>query len=128
MVEHGVILLPLEDSRFPMSKPPLFHWTALALDRTAGLTHVTAFNLRLPAALYAIGGALITTAFAGAFLGTDGALLAGLVLAASWQYIDQGRIGHADMTLCFFEALALFSFAQFVLRAAAHHVHAVLDE
>jgi 4-amino-4-deoxy-L-arabinose transferase-like glycosyltransferase len=44
------------------------------------------------------------------FLGADGALIAGLTLAGSYQYIEEGRIGRVDMTLCFCEAIALFAF------------------
>src|SRR5208283_1415716 len=51
MVEHGNV---------PMYKPPLFHWTAVAIDRLAGIRKVTAANLRLPSALYAIAGAVLT--------------------------------------------------------------------
>lgn len=110
MVEHDALLFPLENGRSPMYKPPLFHWTAVAIDRLAGLTKVTAFNLRLPAALYAIVGVILTIAFAYAFLGPDAAILAGLILTASYQYVENARIGRVDMTLCFFETLALFSF------------------
>lgn len=109
MVEHDALLFPLENGRSPMYKPPLFHWTAVAIDRLAGLTKVTAFNLRLPAALYAIAGVVLTIAFAYAFLGPDAAILAGLILTASYQYVENARIGRVDMTLCFFETLALFS-------------------
>src|SRR5229473_1663593 len=56
MVEHGDLLFPLLNGRTPMYKPPLFHWTATAIDRAAGITRVTPFNLRLPSALYAIAG------------------------------------------------------------------------
>ncbi|HKV53573.1 MAG TPA: glycosyltransferase family 39 protein, partial [Candidatus Binataceae bacterium] len=110
MVEHGAMLFPLENGHAPMYKPPLFHWSAAALDRLAGAEKVTAFNLRLPAALYAVAGAALTMAFAWDFLGGVGAALAGLILCGSYQYIEQGRIGRVDMTLCFFEALALFAF------------------
>ena len=110
MVEHDALLFPLENGRSPMYKPQLFHWTAVAIDRLAGLTKVTAFNLRLPAALYAIVGVILTIAFAYAFLGPDAAILAGLILTASYQYVENARIGRVDMTLCFFETLALFSF------------------
>ena len=110
MVEHHALLFPLENGRSPMYKPPLFHWTAVAIDRLAGITKVTAFNLRLPAALYAIAGVVLTIAFAYAFLGPDAAILAGLILIASYQYVENARIGRVDMTLCFFETLALFSF------------------
>ncbi|HVC43179.1 MAG TPA: hypothetical protein VND20_00050 [Candidatus Binataceae bacterium] len=110
MVEHDALLFPLENGRAPMYKPPLFHWTGVALDRLAGARRVTAFNLRLPAALYAIAGVVLTIFFAAGFLGPPGAILAGLLLAASYQYVENARIGRVDMTLCFFETLALFAF------------------
>jgi 4-amino-4-deoxy-L-arabinose transferase-like glycosyltransferase len=110
MVEHNALLFPLENGRSPMYKPPLFHWTAVAIDRLAGITKVTAFNLRLPAALYAIAGVVLTIAVAYVFLSPDAAVLAGLILTASYQYLENARIGRVDMTLCFFETLSLFSF------------------
>jgi 4-amino-4-deoxy-L-arabinose transferase-like glycosyltransferase len=110
MVEHGELLFPLDNCRVPMYKPPLFHWTSFALDKLSGQDAVTAFNLRLPSALYATAGAILTMLFAAGLLGTRGAILSGLILAGSFQYVSQGRIGLVDMTLTFFEALALYSF------------------
>jgi 4-amino-4-deoxy-L-arabinose transferase-like glycosyltransferase len=110
MVEHGKMLFPLENGRIPMYKPPLFHWTAATIDRVAGITKVTAANLRYPSALYATAGALLTMIFAYGILGLDGAILAGLALAGSYQYVSQGRFGRVDMTLTFCETLALMSF------------------
>jgi 4-amino-4-deoxy-L-arabinose transferase-like glycosyltransferase len=110
MVEHDQLLFPVENGNVPMYKPPLFHWTAVAIDRLAGIRKVTAANLRLPSTLYAIAGAVLTMLFALEFFGFDAAILAGLALAASYQYISQGRFGRVDMTLCFFESLALFAF------------------
>jgi 4-amino-4-deoxy-L-arabinose transferase-like glycosyltransferase len=63
MVEHGVLLFPLENGSAPMYKPPLFHWTATALDRIARVNRVTAFNLRLPSELYAIAGGVPSIMF-----------------------------------------------------------------
>src|SRR5208282_2740895 len=114
MVEHGNLLFPVENRNVPMYKPPLFHWTAVAIDRLAGIQKVTAANLRLPSALYAIAGALLTMLFAYELLGLDAAVLAGLALAASYQYISQGRFGRVDMTLCFFETLSLFTFLRWL--------------
>lgn len=111
MVEHGHLLFPLENGAVPMYKPPLFHWTAVAIDRVAGVRKVTAANLRLPSAFYAIAGSLLTMLFAYRILGVEAAVLAGLALAGSYQYVSQGRFGRVDMTLCFFETLALFAFA-----------------
>jgi len=110
MVEHGALLFPVENGRAPMYKPPLFHWTATALDHIAGIKKVTPFNLRITAGLYATAGALLTMVFAYGILGPSAAVLSGLILAASYQYIGEARIGRVDMTLCFFESLALFAF------------------
>jgi len=81
MVERGKLLFPLENGRVPMYKPPLFHWTATAIDRLLGFSRVTAFNLRLPSVLYATAGVVLTMLFAYGILGLDGALVAGLTLA-----------------------------------------------
>src|SRR5580700_4647824 len=109
----------VENGNVPMYKPPLFHWTAVAIDRLAGIRKVTAANLRLPSALYAIAGALLTMVFAYEVLGLDAAILAGLALAASYQYISQGRFGRVDMALCFFETLSLFAFLWWLPRDPA---------
>jgi 4-amino-4-deoxy-L-arabinose transferase-like glycosyltransferase len=119
MVEHSVLLFPLENGSAPMYKPPLFHWTGAALDRIGGVRKVTAFNLRLPSALYAVAGVALTIAFAWAPLGESGAMLAGLILAASYQYVSEGRVGRVDMTLTFFETLALMSCLWMLPAAAA---------
>lgn len=110
MVEHGKVLFPAVNGGSPMYKPPLFHWTATALDRVAGVSKVTPFNFRLPAALYTIAGVALTMAFAYGILSIDGAILAGLTLLSAHQYIRLGRMGRVDMTLTFFETLALFAF------------------
>jgi 4-amino-4-deoxy-L-arabinose transferase-like glycosyltransferase len=114
MVERGKLLFPLENGRQPMYKPPLFHWTALGLDRLAAVRKVTAANLRAPSALYAVAGVALTIALAYSLLGADAAMLAGLTLAGSYQYISQGRFGRVDMTLTFFESLALFAFVWWI--------------
>jgi len=118
MVEHGQLMFPVENGNIPMYKPPLFHWTAVAIDRLAGVRKVTAANLRLPSAVYAIAGAVLIMIFAYEILGLDAAVLAGLALAGSYQYISQGRFGRVDMTLCFFETLSLFAFLRWLPRDA----------
>jgi 4-amino-4-deoxy-L-arabinose transferase-like glycosyltransferase len=118
MVEHGSVLFPVENGNVPMYKPPLFHWTALAIDRLFDIRKVTAANLRLPSALYAIAGALVIMIFAYQILGLDAAVLAGLALAASYQYISQARFGRVDMTLTFFETLSLLAFLRWLPRDA----------
>jgi 4-amino-4-deoxy-L-arabinose transferase-like glycosyltransferase len=110
MVERGRLLFPSVNGGSPMYKPPLFHWSAVALDRLMGVHKVTAFNFRLPAALYATAGVALTMGFAYGELSIDGAILAGLSLLSAHQYIRLGRFGRVDMTLTFFETLSLFAF------------------
>jgi 4-amino-4-deoxy-L-arabinose transferase-like glycosyltransferase len=110
MVQHGQTWFPIANGSIPIATPPLFHWTALVIDRALGATHVTAANLRLPSAIYAIATAVLTMLFAASAIGFEAGVLAGLTLAASYQFISLGRVGDADMTLTFFETLALFSF------------------
>src|SRR5262249_9814984 len=74
MVEHGKLVFPLENGRVPMYKPPLFHWTATALALAGGTREVTAFSLRLPSALYAVAGVILTMLFAYGLLGLQGAV------------------------------------------------------
>src|SRR5271165_6800851 len=75
MVEHGALLFPVENGNIPMYKPPLFHWTALAIARVFDINKVTAANLRLPSALYAIAGAFLTMFFAYNILGLEASIL-----------------------------------------------------
>ena len=110
MVENNDLLFPLDNCRNPMYKPPLFHWTAAAVDFVTRQTVVDSFNLRLPSAIYGIAGAILTMFFARGLLGMRGAILSGLILASSFQYITLARIGLVDMTLTFFETLSLFAF------------------
>ncbi|HTT75805.1 MAG TPA: glycosyltransferase family 39 protein, partial [Candidatus Binataceae bacterium] len=110
MVEHHRLLFPLDNCTIPMYKPPLYHWTAAGLAHLLDETSATPFNLRLPSALYAIGGAILTMAFAASLLGMRGAILSGLILCGSYQYVSQARIGLVDMTLTFCETLALYTF------------------
>lgn len=110
MVENHKLLFPLDNCTIPMYKPPLYHWTATAVAHLLDEHTATPINLRLPSALYAIGGAVLTMAFAARVLGLRGGILAGLILCGSYQYVSQARIGLVDMTLTFCETLALYAF------------------
>ncbi len=118
MVEHKQLLFPLDNCSIPMYKPPLYHWTATALAFLLRQATTTPFILRLPSAIYAIAACVLTMGFAARLLGPRGAILSGLFLCASYQYISQARIGLVDMTLTFFETIALYTFfAWFTLDA-----------
>lgn len=120
MVERNQLLFPLDNCSIPMYKPPLYHWTATALALLFHQATATPFTLRLPSAVYAIASAILTMAFAANLLSFRGAILSGLILCGSYQYISQARIGLVDMTLTFFETLALYAFfGWFMLDRAA---------
>jgi 4-amino-4-deoxy-L-arabinose transferase-like glycosyltransferase len=127
MVEHHELLFPLENDKQPMYKPPLFHWTAAAFDRLGGIGRVTVRGVRAVSAGYAIAGAILTMVAAAVLLGTEGAVLAGLALAGSYQYISQGRIARVDMTLCFFETLALLVFVWWIPEQVATGAREALE-
>ena len=135
MIAQHQLLFPLDNCTIPMYKPPLYHWTATGLAALLHETAATPFNLRLPSAVYAIGGAILTMALASVLLGPRGTILAGLILCGSYQYISQARIGLVDMTLTFYETLALYAFLFWLIlgrassatakgRAFAHYVFA----
>ncbi len=109
MVEGGH-LVPAGNNVIPIFKPPLFHWTATAIDRALGITKVTAANLRYASAFYGVAGAILAMGFAASIFGVNGAIVAGLTLAGAYQYIGLARFGRVDMTLTFYETLALFAF------------------
>ncbi|HTY54437.1 MAG TPA: phospholipid carrier-dependent glycosyltransferase [Candidatus Binataceae bacterium] len=119
MVENGELLFPLANGADPMYKPPLFHWTATAVSDALGMHLVTPAILRAPSALYASAGVALTVGFALTMLDLPGAVLAGVVLLSSYQYVSEGRIGRVDMTLTFFESLALFSFLWWLPKKAS---------
>jgi 4-amino-4-deoxy-L-arabinose transferase-like glycosyltransferase len=127
MVEHHELLFPLENDKQPMYKPPLFHWTAAAFDRLGGIGRVTVRGVRAVSAGYAIAGAILTMVAAAALLGTEGAVFAGLALAGSYQYISQARIARVDMTLCFFETLALLVFVWWLPERVASGAREALE-
>ena len=114
MVEHGNILFPLLNASEPMYKPPLFHWTATVLAHLLGVRDVSELTLRLPSVFYGLAGILLTMVLVRGWLGLPSAVLAGLVLLGSYQYIDEARFGRVDMALTFCEALALFAFCWWI--------------
>jgi len=107
---HDEWLFPRQNSGQPTFKPPLFHWSAVALQRTLGLRETTAGSVRLASAAWALATAIAVTWIAGRALGAGGAALAVLALAAMPPFVGEGRFGRVDMALAFWETLALAAF------------------
>lgn len=87
-------------------KPPLVYWLVAASFSLFGRNE---FSARLPVAVFAIGG-LIITFFLAVVLGRNRkvAFLSSLVLATSFQYFIWSQVLTADMIFSFFIYLALF--------------------
>jgi 4-amino-4-deoxy-L-arabinose transferase-like glycosyltransferase len=111
MVAHGALLFPVTNEHATMYKPPLFHWTAAAIAHVLGLHEATELTLRLPSVLFALSCLLLTMLFVASWLGLPSAVLAGLVLLGSFQYVSEARFGRVDMALTFCESLSIFAFA-----------------
>ncbi len=88
-----------------LSKPPLYYWIVAAIGSILGA--VSAFAVRIPSVLAALGCALIAFRFAPSILDRrTRALAAGFVLSSA-AMLDKGTLGEIDATLCFFVAAAL---------------------
>ncbi len=105
---HGDWILPLRNGHIIPSKPPLFHWlgTLVAL----ALGQVSEFSIRLPSALLALFGVLLTYRVGAVLWGIEAGLIAGLTLATSFEWVRAATTARVDMTLTFFMVAAFFSF------------------
>lgn len=106
MVQGGGLILPLRAGIEIPSKPPLMHWLAALASVAAG--GVTEATVRLPSALLAIGGIIACYLYLRLLFDDERALLAALILATTFQYLQAGTGARVDMTLTFFMELAFF--------------------
>ena len=105
---NGDWILPLRNGQIIPSKPPLFHWlgTSVAL----ALGQLSEFSIRLPSALLALIGVLLTYRVGAVLWGVEAGLIAGLTLATSFEWVRAATTARVDMTLTFFMVAAFFSF------------------
>ncbi len=117
MVRHGTLVTPTIDGRPFLEKPPLLHWTGVAICRLAG--RVTEGLVRLPAALYGFGTlALVVLLVRGPRAAGSGfdrgreiaAWGAAFLCGTAIEFQEYARIVLTDMALVFMVALSLFAF------------------
>jgi 4-amino-4-deoxy-L-arabinose transferase-like glycosyltransferase len=120
MVDHGRWLFPLMNGHEPPFKPPLFHWAAAALAYLLGIHAASELTVRLPSIAFALVGIAVTMAFTHRRLGAHAAMLAGLILIGSHQYMSEARVGRVDMTLTVCETLLLVGFLGWQSDVGAH--------
>jgi 4-amino-4-deoxy-L-arabinose transferase-like glycosyltransferase len=119
MLEGGPLLVPYLYGELYPDKPPLYFWATAALGRLAGgqITEVTA---RLPAALAAVAGLLVTWALGRELFGARAGVLAAAVLGTSNLFFWYARQGHPDQFLCLFVSLACLAFWRGLAPDAPH--------
>lgn len=106
----GEWILPLRNGHLIPSKPPLFHWLGALISLAWG--EVNEGTIRLPSALLATLGVLLTYSAGVALWGVEAGLIAGLILATSFEWVRAATTARVDMTLtvCMVMAFLFFLF------------------
>ena len=107
MVLSGDWVTPRYNGQNFYDKTPLYNWLAAISFLLFGFTE---FAARLPAALLGSGCVMITYWLARRMFGPVAAFLSALVLATSAEYIVLSRVVVHDISLVFFDTLALTLF------------------
>lgn len=104
-------------------KPPLYMWLTALTFRFFGWNELTT---RLWSALFGIGGVIVVYFLGKNIFNKRVGFLAGLVLATSFQYIVQSRLGLLDVPLNFFISLSLLFFCLGYKRTSRKRVYYLL--
>jgi 4-amino-4-deoxy-L-arabinose transferase-like glycosyltransferase len=112
----GEWILPLRNGNIIPSKPPLFHWLGTLLSFVWG--GVSELTVRLPSALLAIVGVLLTYVAGRSLWGLEAGLIAALILATSFEWVRAATTARVDMTLTVCMVMA-FLFFHFLYRRRA---------
>jgi len=108
IVHGGGVILPQRAGVEIPSKPLLMHWMAALVSLVAG--GVNEFTVRLPSAGLAIAGVIVCYFYVRRLFDNLTALIAALILATTFQYLQAGTGARVDMTLTFFMEVAFFEF------------------
>lgn len=105
MLATGDWAVPHIGGRVYVEKPPLFPWTVLLVSPG----RVTAWSLRLPAALAAAGAVAATYLLGRRLVGPPGGLVAAGVLASSFTVYQWARTGRMEAPLLLWITLGFWS-------------------
>jgi 4-amino-4-deoxy-L-arabinose transferase-like glycosyltransferase len=108
IVHGGGIILPQRAGIELPSKPLLMHWMAALVSLVVG--GVNEFAVRLPSAGLAIAGIIVCYFYVRRLFDDVTALVAALILATTFQYLQAATGARVDMTLTFFMEVAFFEF------------------
>ncbi|MEK8022636.1 MAG: glycosyltransferase family 39 protein [Candidatus Hydrogenedentota bacterium] len=112
MMARGDYLTPYLDDEIRWTKPILHYWTILPLTMTAG---VNEWTMRLPSALAALAGLLVTYFCISRIRTPRTGLIAAFVLGSTPQYFYLARQAMPDMLMavCLLAAMNFFAVARF---------------
>ena len=105
---NGEWILPLRNGHLIPSKPPLFHWLGALISLVFG--QLSELTIRLPSALLALLGVLLTYRVGVVLWGVEAGLFASLTLATSFEWVRAATTARVDMTLTVFMVAAFFAF------------------
>lgn len=108
IVHGGGVILPQRAGVEIPSKPLLMHWMAALIALVTG--GVNEFSVRLPSAGLAIAGVIVCYFYVRRLFDNVTALIAALILATTFQYLQAATGARVDMTLTFFMEVAFFEF------------------
>jgi 4-amino-4-deoxy-L-arabinose transferase-like glycosyltransferase len=120
----GEWVLPLRNGHIIPSKPPLFHWLGTVLSLMSG--ELSELTIRLPSALLAIVGVLLTYATGVALWGVEAGLIAALILATSFEWVRAAITARVDMTLTVCMVMAFLFFLFLYRRRTVSRTEALL--
>ena len=108
MQSSGNWVLPVVNGAYIPFKPPLFHWLALLAGFLFG--GIDEFTLRLPSALFAAAGVLMTYRVGARLWAERAGLIGAIALALCAEWWQAGSAAQVDMTLAFFISAACWHF------------------
>jgi len=108
MQSSGNWILPVVNGAYIPFKPPLFHWLALLAGFLFG--GIDEFTLRLPSALFAAAGVLMTYRVGARLWGERAGLIGAVLLALCAEWWQAGTAAQVDMILAFFISAACWYF------------------
>jgi 4-amino-4-deoxy-L-arabinose transferase-like glycosyltransferase len=103
-------LVPVENGKPRVQKPPLFYWAAAAAASAADEAKLSVLSLRLPSAVSALALLAVVYAWGRSLGGVPCGAVSALALLQMAQYWTIGRRGVAEMMLALFATSALFAF------------------
>jgi 4-amino-4-deoxy-L-arabinose transferase-like glycosyltransferase len=110
MFRSGNWIVPRHHGEVWLNYPPMIYWAGCISSHLLG--GMSAFTLRLPSALAAIGLVLATCTAGSRWFGARTGLWAGVILLTSFQFVWEAIFYRPDMLFSLFIGLGLFVYAR----------------